>query len=263
MFFQLGGRTKAAMAVAATAMAVGGVLAAPAASADPSTRVVGGEPTTTDAYPYIVQVTDTSGFQFCGGTLVSPTKVVTAAHCMAGQTADGIQVVGGRTYLDGTDGTVAQASDIWVNPDYDGAAYTGDVAVITLAEELPYEPLPYVADTDTAIYDGATARILGWGTTSSGGQASNQLLTAEVPTVTDEGCTTAYGADYVATDMVCAGLDEGGVDTCQGDSGGPLVIDGVLAGIVSWGNGCAEAGFPGVYTRLTTFSADVTEQINS
>jgi secreted trypsin-like serine protease len=63
--------------------------------------------------------------------------------------------------------------------------------------------------------------------------------------------------------MVCAGYTDGGVDTCQGDSGGPLIINGRLAGITSWGNGCARAKYPGVYTRLTTFSADVTEQINS
>ena len=54
--------------------------------------------------------------------------------------------------------------------------------------------------------------------------------------------------------MVCAGYSSGGVDTCQGDSGGPLIIGGVLAGIVSWGDGCADAQYPGIYTRLTTFS---------
>ncbi|MGP3966579.1 S1 family peptidase [Streptomyces sp. 6N223] len=254
-----------ALALAATAMAVAGVLTAPTASADePSTRIVGGTPTTTDAYPFITQITDTTGFQFCGGTLVAPTKVVTAAHCVEGTAPGDIQVVGGRTFLSGSDGTVADVSDIWVNPGYDSGTITGDVAVITLAEELPYEPLPYVAPTDTDVYAaGATTRILGWGTTSEGGQSSDELLTAEVPTVSDEECSNAYGSSYVASDMVCAGLPEGGVDTCQGDSGGPLVIDGKLAGIVSWGSGCAQAGFPGVYTRLTTFSDDVTAQINS
>jgi secreted trypsin-like serine protease len=253
------------LALAATAMAVAGVLTAPAASADdPSTRIVGGTPTTTDEHPFVVQITDASGFQFCGGTLVTPTKVVTAAHCMEGSAASDIAVVGGRTNLSGTDGTVAGASDIWVNPDYDSAAITGDVAVITLAEELPYEPLEYVASTDTDIYAaGATATILGWGTTSSGGSSSDELLMAEVPTVSDADCSGAYGSSYVASDMVCAGLPEGGVDTCQGDSGGPFVIDGKLAGITSWGQGCAEAGFPGIYSRLTTFSDAVTEQINS
>jgi secreted trypsin-like serine protease len=76
-------------------------------------------------------------------------------------------------------------------------------------------------------------------------------------------CKDSHGSDFVASDMVCAGYTSGGVDTCQGDSGGPLFIGGVLAGITSWGNGCAEAGHPGVRTRPTTFSRLVTAQVNS
>jgi secreted trypsin-like serine protease len=110
---------------------------------------------------------------------------------------------------------------------------------------------------------GTTARILGWGTTSSNGSSSNQLRTATVPTVSDSSCGSSYGSDFVQSDMVCAGKTTGGVDTCQGDSGGPLLIGGVLAGITSWGEGCAQAGYPGVYTRLTTFSNLVTTQVNS
>jgi secreted trypsin-like serine protease len=255
---------RTAIALAATALVAAGLLNAPAASADPSIQVVGGTPTTTDEFPFVTQITDTTGFQFCGGTLVAPTKVVTAAHCMQGASPSDILVVGGRTYLDGSDGTVAEVSDIWVHPDFSGNTLTSDVAVITLASELPYATLPYVAETDTGLYaEGTTTRILGWGTTRENGPSSNQLLTAEVPTVSDAGCTDAYGSGYISSSMVCAGFDEGGVDTCQGDSGGPLVIDGKLAGVVSWGQGCARAGYPGVYTRLTTFSADVTEQITS
>ncbi|MFD3452569.1 S1 family peptidase [Streptomyces sp. NPDC058691] len=256
---------KAAAAVTATAATAAGLLfAAPAAQADVHADVVGGSTTTTTAYPFMMQITDASQNQFCGGTLVAPRKVVTAAHCMAGETTGSVRVVGGRTNLNGTNGTVARVSRIWVHPGYTDAADGDDVAVLTLSASMPYTAAAYVSPSDTGVYaTGTTARVLGWGTTRENGASSNQLRTATVPTVSDSGCRGAYGSDYVASDMVCAGYSSGGVDTCQGDSGGPLLIGGVLAGITSWGEGCARAGYPGVYTRLTTFSSLVTAQVNS
>ncbi|MFD4727450.1 S1 family peptidase [Streptomyces seoulensis] len=262
--FGLRGVRKTAVTVLATAAAAATALvAAPAASAAPQ-PIVGGTTTTTTAYPYVMQITDASGSQFCGGTLVSAKKVVTAAHCMVGESTSSVRAVGGRTYLNGTNGTVSRVSKIWINPDYTDATRGDDVAVLTLSTSMPYTPVSYVSSSQTSVYAaGTTARILGWGTTSENGGSSNQLRTATVPTVSDSSCRSSYGSDFVQSDMVCAGLTSGGVDTCQGDSGGPLIIGGVLAGITSWGEGCAEAGYPGVYTRLTTFSSLVTAQVNS
>ncbi|MFI1167730.1 S1 family peptidase [Streptomyces sp. NPDC020801] len=255
-------RTAAAVAAAAAAAATG-LLTAPSAAAVPQ-PIVGGTTTTATAYPFVMQITDASGNQFCGGTLVAARKVVTAAHCMVGEATSGVRVVGGRTYLNGTNGTVSKVSKIWVNPDYTDATSGDDVAVLTLSTSMPYTAAKYVSSADTGVYAaGSTARILGWGTTSETGSSSNQLRTATVPIVSDSSCRGSYGSDFVASDMVCAGYSSGGVDTCQGDSGGPLLIGGVLAGITSWGNGCAEAGYPGVYTRLTTFSSLVTAQVDS
>ncbi|MER6983836.1 serine protease [Streptomyces carpinensis] len=261
------GRRAAAALAAGAACAATVLLTAPGAGAAPRTvpqPIIGGTPTTTTAYPFVMQLTDASGRQFCGGTLVAATKVVTAAHCVAGESTAGVRVVGGRTYLDGTDGTVSQVSGIWVDPHYTDAASGDDVAVVTLSTAMPYATAKYVSPADTGVYAaGTTARVLGWGTTSEGGSSSNQLRTATVPVVSDAGCASSYGSDFVASDMVCAGYTSGGTDTCQGDSGGPLLVRGVLAGITSWGNGCAGAGHPGVYTRMTTFSALVTAQIGS
>ncbi|MCX5238674.1 S1 family peptidase [Streptomyces prunicolor] len=255
-------RTTAVLAAAAAAAATA-LLSAPTAVAAPQ-PIVGGSTTTTTAYPFVMQITDASQNQFCGGTLVSATKVVTAAHCMVGETTSSVRVVGGRTYLNGTNGTVSKVSKIWINPSYTDATNGNDVAVLTLSTSMPYTTAKYVASTDTSVYaTGATARILGWGTTSENGSSSNQLRTATVPIVSDTSCKSSYGSDFIATDMVCAGYTSGGVDTCQGDSGGPLLIGGVLAGITSWGEGCAEAGYPGVYSRLTKFSSLVTTQVNS
>ncbi|MGW2641170.1 S1 family peptidase [Streptomyces sp. NPDC001348] len=262
--FGLNRARKTAAVVAATAAATAtALLSAPTAAAAPE-PVVGGTTTTTTTYPFMMQITDASGNQFCGGTLVAAKKVVTAAHCMVGESTGGVRVVGGRTYLNGTDGTVSKVSKIWINPDYTDATNGDDVAVLTLSTSMSYTPASYVSSSQTGVYAaGTTARILGWGTTSESGSSSNQLRTATVPVVSDSSCRSSYGSDFVQTDMVCAGYTSGGVDTCQGDSGGPLLIGGVLAGITSWGEGCAEAGYPGVYTRLTTFSDLVTAQVNS
>ncbi|WP_393097181.1 S1 family peptidase [Streptomyces sp. LN325] len=262
--FALNRATKtAALCTAAAAAAATALLCAPGAVAAPR-PIVGGTTTTTTAYPFMMQITDASQNQFCGGTLVAANKVVTAAHCMVGETTSSVRVVGGRTYLNGTNGTVSKVGKIWINPGYTDATNGDDVAVLTLSTSMSYTPASYVASTNTGVYAaGTTARIVGWGTTSENGGSSNQLRTATVPIVSDSSCRSSYGSDYVASDMVCAGYTNGGTDTCQGDSGGPLLIGGVLAGITSWGNGCAEAGYPGVYTRLTTFSNLVKTQINS
>lgn len=255
-------RPAAAVLTAGAAVTATALLTASSAVALPR-PIIGGIPTTTAEYPFVMQLTDVFGKQFCGGTLVTDTKVVTAAHCVARTVPGEVRVVGGRTFLDGTDGTVSEVSRIWVDPGYMGATRSGDVAVLTLATPMPYAAAKYAASSDTGLYEpGTTARILGWGTTVRNGPSSNQLRTATVPLVSDTECQNSYGSDFVASDMVCAGHSSGGVDTCQGDSGGPLLVGGVLAGITSWGHGCAEPGYPGVYTRVSTFSDHVTAQLD-
>jgi hypothetical protein len=98
------------------------------------------------------------------------------------------------------------------------------------------------------------ATTMGWGATSSGGWSSNVLLEVDVPI--DNSCGN-YSNSEITNNMVCAGDNNGGEDSCQGDSGGPLIMTNdegeyELIGIVSWGYGCAEAGYPGVYSRIWT-----------
>ncbi|MGP4114703.1 S1 family peptidase [Streptomyces sp. 4N509B] len=262
----------------AFALAVAGIVAAlavPAGAATasatepPATRIVGGTPTTTAEYPFMMQV----GFGIvprCGGTLVAPTKVLTAAHCVETLTPDQLArlvVVGGRDEYQSENGTERPVSEAWVHPDRDRVTRVADVAVLTLAEPMPFATLPIAAATDTHLYEpGTMSRILGWGLTEENGDIPDQLMTAQVPVISDADCEAAYATHtttYDAPSMVCAAYPEGGVDACNRDSGGPLVIDGVVAGVVSWGRGCARADSPGVYARMTTFSADVMEQITS
>ncbi|GAA3056031.1 S1 family peptidase [Actinokineospora globicatena] len=220
--------------------------------ADASEQIVGGQRVPIADHPYVVYLATTNGFQFCGGTLTGRDKVVTAAHCAKAYPRERVVVVAGREDKQGAEGMTVAVKDIWVHPDYQDVTQGDDVAVLTLAERVPYRPLPLAADR--AIYaQDAPAAILGWGRVSETGPASRYLLGAEVRLVSDAECSVDYDS-FLDASMVCAGLPEGGIDTCQGDSGGPLVVDGRLVGISSWGQGCAEAGKPGVYTRVAAYA---------
>jgi trypsin len=229
-----------------------------------SPLIVGGSRANIDDYKYTVFLTDTSGFQFCGGTLVKGNKVVTAAHCTQGRTPANTRVVWGREDKQSSAGAIALVTGIWIHQSYTSATRGFDVSVLTLGTNLAGPYLPLASPSDTALYAAGTqTTILGWGTTSSGGPASQYLLKATVPVTSDATCRTAYGTSYINTAMVCAGYPNGGVDTCQGDSGGPLIAGDKLIGDTSWGRGCALAGYPGVYGRIAAYYTVLTQQINS
>jgi trypsin len=234
----------------------------PLASADVSPMVVGGSRVSIEDYRYTVFLEDPTGFQFCGGTLVNSTKVVTAAHCTSGRSSGNTWVVWDREDKQSSQGSVSAISDIWIHPRYTSSVRGYDVSVLTLDTPLPGPYLPLATPQDTALYAPNTmTTVLGWGAVSSSGSASRYLLKATVPITTDAACKKAYGTQYINTAMVCAGYAQGGVDTCQGDSGGPLISGGKLIGDTSWGRGCALAGYPGVYGRIAAYYDAITAQL--
>ncbi|WP_112273405.1 S1 family peptidase [Lentzea terrae] len=257
----------AALAAATLSMACVSVAeAAPTPTPDGEfgTQIVGGTRASTSTYPWVVYLATSSGSQYCGGTLVAPNKVVTAAHCTVGDSPSAVRVVAGRDDKSSTAGTVARVTKIWIHPSYTDVTRGYDVSVLTLDRNLSQTPLKFATSADSALYAaGTSSTILGWGTTSSGGSASRYLLKATVPLTSSSTCSSAYAGDFNATHMVCAGYTQGGTDTCQGDSGGPLVAGGKLIGITSWGEGCAAAGYPGVYARVSTYATQIQAQINS
>jgi hypothetical protein len=221
-------------------------------------RIVGGSGTTIDAVPWQVQVQ--LGSALCGGTLIDSQWVLTAAHCIAesGATVANTFVHSDLTFLSEMNALNAIAVDqIEVHPNFANNTKHNDVALLHLVGPAAGTPIPLFTDVSGPL-DSTSALISGWGTTSFLGSVSDQLLSAEVQVLGGPSAQCGfYFGSFVPALMLCAGEPAGGVDTCQGDSGGPLVVDAgtdpKVAGITSFGNGCALPDFPGVYTRVSTY----------
>jgi hypothetical protein len=247
-----------------------------------SPMIIGGTTTTITSAPWMAQLwytddqgtTDTSddtGF-FCGGAVVAPTKILTAAHCVKGADwAKGGAVVTGATQLpsdDGSDlhgGTATAVLRQWYHPSYNADTIDNDIAVLTLAAPVKATPIRMTTSTDTASYDPATtgaksAKVYGWGRTSStSDDVSPTLKTATLPIKSDTTCAAAYGSWFIKGHMTCAGPPASGSDSgttaiCSGDSGGPLVVNGRIVGVVSWNvTDCVARGAYSVFTKVSRY----------
>jgi trypsin len=242
-----------------TALAVS--CAALGATASPSSAIVGGHDAAAGAYPAVAEITFGQSF-LCTGTLIAPTWVLTAGHCgsvtgaavasPASWPAPLIDVrIGSNQSGQGEKVPVSRAI---VEPNYlVNSGY--DITLLQLSRPSTQAPAKVAGAGEGAIWSPATLEtIVGWGTTSEGGDTPDTLQEARVPITTDAYCAGAY-SDFDPQTMVCAGFEQGGVDTCQGDSGGPLfgrTSAGALkvVGATSFGEGCARAGKPGVYARV-------------
>ncbi|GHC53114.1 S1 family peptidase [Streptomyces cinnamoneus] len=255
------------------AVAVALLLAVPCPVRAEDRGVVGGQIVKVADAPWMVALASRERFggvrsgHFCGGALVGRTTVVTAAHCLSQEVlgvdvldAKDLRVIVGRDDLRGTAGAEVPLRSIWVNPDFDTETNAGDVAVLTLAQPAPTGRSIGMAQAGDAAYEpGTAAGVYGWGDVNGTGAYSVRLRGARVLVLDDTLCRHAYPGGpegtYDPATMLCGGLPLGGRDACQGDSGGPLVARGRLVGLVSWGSGCAQAGRPGVYTRISSVAA--------
>jgi len=219
-------------------------------------KIVGGVEATKGEYPFIVSLQSSYGSHVCGGSLIKKNWVLTAAHCVGYfQTV----VVGLHTQgaSSGTEKFTAQ--QVIKNPNWDSGIYNNDWALVKLSGDSKFAPIALNTAEITGSVNFVTA---GWGTTSEGGSISKNLLKVTVPFVTQEVCEAAYPGSLTDS-MICAGFPEGGKDSCQGDSGGPLLIGSgsnvKLAGVVSWGEGCARPNKYGVYSKVSVALAWINE----
>ncbi|KAK0105472.1 hypothetical protein ONS95_004163 [Cadophora gregata] len=222
---------------------------------DNGADIVGGSAAVAGQFPYQVALLRGSSL-FCGGVLINANTVLTAAHCSVDYPASAVTVrAGSLTYASG--GTLVKVSKIIVHPSYNSRTVNNDVAIWQLASPLTaggnigYATLPAQGSDPAA---GVSTTVSGWGLTSeSGTTLPSSLRYVSVPVVSRATCRSQYGTSAITDNMFCAAAS--GKDSCSGDSGGPITITstGVLAGTVSWGNGCAQAAYAGVYTRIGNY----------
>merc|ERR1712130_113747 len=225
-----------------------------------SGRIIGGTDADPGEFPHLVMITrgGCDGSFMCTGSLISNKAVVTAGHCCDGASPSLLGVVVGnyKMYEDDPDEECIGVKEVHLHENYDSWIVSNDICVLileseaTLGSNVGTIPLPESGEEYEA---GTECQAAGWGDTGNGFASVTQK--ADMIVVSDATCRISYGESSIADSMICAkgASGNGYPDLCQGDSGDPLMCGNQLSGFNSWGYGCAEPGFPPVFTQVSYY----------
>lgn len=227
-------------------------------------RIVNGVNAIPGSWPWQVSLQTSTGFHFCGGSLINRQWVVTAAHCAV--TTSHRVVLGAFDLTSKTEPTQIRAISKVLNAQYNTQTYVNDLTLIKLATPVTLNtrvsPVCLAATNDVFI-EGQICATTGWGYIN----ATTKTLPAKLqqtglPIMSNANCQKYWGSKIQPT-MICAGAS--GVSSCMGDSGGPLVCKKngawTLAGIVSWGSSACNTFYPVAYTRVSAFAALINQAV--
>jgi len=236
-------------------------------------RIVGGQTAASNSWPWQAHLSVCGKWygvlecNICGGSVISPKWIVSAAHCVPDDPS-GTIILGAHQISQGGTQRVPVKKFIkhtsWNKP----KMFDNDLSLLELTElaRMSSEVSPIcISHSGTCFAPQTPCVVTGWGLTSETGGFPDDLQEVAVRLITEKKCKTFQGyAPTITENMLCAGFDGGAMDACAGDSGGPLVCPlpaggWVLYGVVSWGYGCARPNSPGVYTRMTNMGAFIKE----
>lgn len=243
-----------------------------------SPSVIGGKNSAPDARSWMVALVykqpNGANPQFCGGTLISPTVVLTAAHCVKYKFINEFQVLGETQNLR-SGGKRADIDQVIIHPGYNSGNNDNDIAILKIKNPLNKIKSSYVDISNANNIQSSNLIVAGWGQTQeTDSSRPANLQEAIVPLIDKDVCRNAYKkiSKEITDNMICASSLEGGKDACGGDSGGPLfyekenktTLDKLISlsngpsiiqvGIVSWGVGCADKNFYGIYTDVSKYT---------